>query len=139
ATNGIDYQSINTQFTLPANQTSGTLTINVFKDNLVEPAETVILTLQPDPSYSIATAAATVTIADSPAVVSIAATTPNASEAGPVNGVFTFTRSGGNTAAPLTLTRPTAGTATNGIDYQTINTQFTLPANQTSGTLTINV
>ena len=71
--------------------------------------------------------------------VSIAATTANASEAGPVNGLFTFTRSGGNTAAPLTVTYVITGTASNGNDYASISTTISIPAAQTSVTLPINV
>ena len=44
------------------------------------------------------------------------ATTPNANEAGPVNGEFTFTRSG-PTNFPLELRYGVGGSAVNGFDY----------------------
>ena len=139
ATNGTDYTAINNSISIPATQTSVTLPINVLKDNLVEPAETVILTIQPSGTYNIGTAAATVNIADDPPIVSIVATTANASEVGPVNGLFTFNRSGGNIAAALTVNFTITGTATNGTDYTAINNFISIPATQTSVTLAINV
>ena len=120
---------------IPATQTSVTLQISVLHDNLVEGNETVILTIQPSGTYNIGTAAATVNIADDPPIVSIVATTPNANEAGPVNGLFTFTRTGGNIAAALLVNFTVGGTATNGTDYTAINTFISIPATQTSVTL----
>ena len=137
ATNGGDYAVINTPFSIPANQTSVTVPVNVLKDNVVEPTETVVLTISSNAAYTIGTGSATVSIADDPAVVSVAATTPNASETGPVNGVFTITRSGGNLAAALSVPATISGTATNGGDYAVINTPFSIPANQTSTTVTV--
>jgi hypothetical protein len=82
--------------------------------------------------------AATITIADSVTTVSIAATDDTASEAGPNTGTFTFTRSaGGNQAAALTVFYTISGTATNGSDYQAIGGSISIPANQSSVTLTI--
>ena len=109
ATNGGDYAVINTPFSIPANQTSVTVPVNVFKDNIVEPTETVVLTISSNAAYTIGTGSATVTIADDPAIVSVAATTANANEAGPVNGLFTITRSGGNLAAALSVSAGSAG------------------------------
>ena len=120
ATNGGDYAVINTPFSIPANQTSVTVPVNVLKDNVVEPTETVVLTISSNAAYTIGTGSATVSIADDPAVVSVAATTPNASETGPVNGVFTITRSGGNLAVALSVPATMSGTATNGGDYAVI-------------------
>src|SRR5207344_1164619 len=103
--------------------------------------ETVIVTVTPNPNTYVvgAPATATVTIADAPApAVSVVATTPNASEVGPVNGVFTFTRSaGGNPAADLLVLYSTSGTAANNGDYLNINGAVTIQANQTTATVTI--
>lgn len=62
----------------------------------------------------------------SPAV-SLVATTPFASELGPVAGAFTLSRSGG-TVIDLTVQLDIAGTATNGASYQGISSSFTIPA-----------
>jgi hypothetical protein len=121
ATNGVDYSTIGGSITILANQTTATLAITVLQDNVVEAGgETVVLTLTPNAAYTISGGPAQVNIADSPAVVSIAASLPSASEAGPTNGQFTFTRSGGNLAAALVVNYSVGGTATNGVDYSTI-------------------
>src|SRR5262249_12588815 len=102
ATNGVDYVSIPGNITIPANQSSATLSITPLADNIVESAETVIVTLSANASYNLGSGVmGTVTIADSPAVINVAATDPNASESGPDPGVFTFTRSGGDISSAL--------------------------------------
>ena len=62
--NGVDYATISTNVNIPAGQASVTVPVNVVADGLVEGSETVILTIQPSGTYSIGTAAATVTITD---------------------------------------------------------------------------
>ena len=78
------------------------------------------------------------------ASVSVAATTPFASQNGPTPGVFTLTRTGQNLSLPLTVTFVLSGTATNGV-YTcapagivplTANT-ITFDANQTTTNVTI--
>ena len=138
--NGVDYATIATNVNIPANQLSAAVPVNVVKDNLVEGAETVVLTIQPSGTYGIGTAAATVTIADDPPVVAIVATSANASEVGPANGLFTVTRSGGNLAAALNVTVAITGTATNnGVDYATVSTNVNIPAGQASATVPVTV
>ena len=61
------------------------------------------------------------------AQVSIDATSPLAKEVGEVPGEFTFLRSG-NMDGALTVYFTIAGTASNGIDYDTLQTSFTIPA-----------
>ena len=70
------------------------------------------------------------------ATVSIAATTPNAAEAGPVNGEFTLTRNGYTTGS-LDVTLALSGTATNGTDYESIPTTVTFPAGQSTITVPV--
>jgi subtilisin-like proprotein convertase family protein len=48
ATNGVDYQFIDTTLIIPAGQTSGTVFINTFADALPEGQETVYIIYQPD-------------------------------------------------------------------------------------------
>ena len=139
ATNFFDYQTISSQVTIPAGQASVTLTITPVADALIEPAETVVLTIDPSPTTYLVGAqnTATVTIADGVSnVVTIAATQPNASETGPVSGQFTFTRTG-PTTFDLPVNFNIGGTATNFFDYQTISSQVIIPAGQASATLTI--
>jgi hypothetical protein len=56
-----------------------------------------------------------------PALLTVTASAPTASEVGPTNGTFTITRSGGNQTLPLTVYYLLSGTATNGTDYQTLS------------------
>ena len=139
AQNFFDYQSISGSVTIPAGQTSATVTITPVADASIEGNETVILTINPSPTTYLVGAAssATVTIADGvPNTVSIAATTPNASETGPVSGAFTFTRTG-PTTFDVTVSYAIGGTAQNFFDYQSISGSVTIPAGQTSATVTI--
>lgn len=83
-----------------------------------------------------ATATIVVNIIDVKPTVSITAGDPNASESGPDNGSFTFTRSG-STADPLTVIYSLYGTATNGVDYQSLSGSVTLTSGQTSVTILV--
>jgi len=71
-----------------------------------------------------------------PITVTIAATDPNAAEAGADPGVFTISRSG-STAAALTVTLAYSGTATNGTDYTALASGVTIPAGSASATVTV--
>jgi hypothetical protein len=73
-----------------------------------------------------------------PTLVSVTASTPNANEQGPVNGVFTITRSG-NTAIPLTINYTVAGTATPGSDYTALPGSVTFLAGAASTNITVQV
>jgi subtilisin-like proprotein convertase family protein len=56
ATNGVDYQFIDTMLTIPAGQTSGSVFINSFADGITEGQETVYIIYQPDPCSPVDTA-----------------------------------------------------------------------------------
>ena len=71
-----------------------------------------------------------------PARVGIAATTPLASENGPVAGQFTLTREG-DLDLPLTVNLFISGNATNGVDYQNIGSSITFPIGQASAVISI--
>ena len=69
--------------------------------------------------------------------VSIAATDPSATEAGPTNGVFTLTRTG-QTLSPLRVQYQIAGTATQGSDYTSLGApSIEIAAGQSSATINI--
>src|SRR3972149_798376 len=69
-------------------------------------------------------------------MVTIAATSPDASEVGPTNGQFTVTRTGATTSA-LTVNYAISGTATNGIDYSTLSASVTIAAGSATATVTV--
>jgi putative intracellular protease/amidase len=72
-----------------------------------------------------------------PNVVTIVATDASAAEAGRDPAVFTVTRTGGSSAADLTVSYAISGTATNGTDYDTLTGRVTIPADQASATVTV--
>ena len=137
ATKGVDYLNPGT-ITIPAGAASIDVPITPIDDTISEGPESVIFTLQVSPtqSYSLdplgANTQATVTIADNdPAIVTVAATQPNASEAG-VQGQYTFTRAG-NITGDLPITYQLTGTAGVGVDYQALG-NIVIPAGQASVT-----
>jgi hypothetical protein len=69
--------------------------------------------------------------------VSVNATTPVASEAGPAAGIFTITRTPEDTSNPLTVFYTLTGTASNGVDYVQTTNRVTIGANQTSTNISI--
>ena len=145
-TGGVIYQ-----FNIPAGQASLTVTVTPTLDNLVEGAETMIVTLSPSavdpPVYSIgAPNSGTINIADDPPVVTLAVTDNTATEAGQTTGTFVLTRSGGNLANALLVRVALSGTAGGSADYNWSPGgsflggglyQFNIPASQASLTVTV--
>jgi hypothetical protein len=73
-----------------------------------------------------------------PTLVSVTNSVATANEQGPVNGVFTVTRSGDITV-PLTVNYTVAGTATAGSDYTTLPGAVTFAAGSASTNITVQV
>jgi hypothetical protein len=69
--------------------------------------------------------------------VTIAATTPNASETNSTAGVFTVSRSGGDISSSLPVNYTVGGTASNGIDYQTIPVSITISAGSPTANISV--
>ena len=140
ATPGTDYTALGTSFTFPANTNSTTITVPVLADNLVEPDETVTVTLTGTDNTDVtigATDNATVTIIDNDvAELSIIATT-QATEDG-TDGLFTINTTK-EFSAPVTVNVSVTGSATEGTDYSTLGTSFIFPANASSTTLNVAV
>ncbi len=141
ATSGTDYDALSGSVTIPAGSASAMATVVPITDTLTEGAETAIVTINASAAYQIGTPnSATVSIADASATslptVTISASDPNASETGPDNGTFTFTRTGSTTAA-LTVNYSISGTATNGTDYNALSGSMTIPAGAASALVTV--
>ena len=140
ATEGSDYSNIVTKtITIPAGQTTGTITIPVQTDNIVEGIETVIATLTTsgNPLVSVSNSPASINIADNTtATVSVAATKDGAEPGTP--GLFTFTLSNVSTT-DTQISYSVGGTATSGIDYTSIGSTVTIPAGQTTVTVSVPV
>lgn len=139
ATNGTDYTALTGTATIPAGSASTTVTVTPTDDAAVEGNETVTITLTAGACGPVAPTSATVTIADNDLAgcsVTISATDATATETGPTTATFTVTRSG-STAAPATITYTVGGTATSGTDYTPLTGSVTIPAGQTSATITV--
>src|SRR5262249_8538864 len=70
------------------------------------------------------------------AVLNVTAPTTNASENGPTSRSFTIARTGDLTQ-PLVVYYTIGGSATNGVDYDTIISPVTIPAGQSSLNVTL--
>ncbi|RYX78251.1 tandem-95 repeat protein, partial [bacterium] len=142
ATSGGDYTPVATTVNIPAGQTSATVSILVLQDNIVEPTETVVLTMVAATSNSSITAITTpesINITDNTTSVVTIAPGTNGSENGPVNGTFIVTLSNVS-ATPTTITYTVGGTATEGSDYTPIVLKsITIPAGEKTGSITIPV
>ncbi|MBO9675290.1 MAG: DUF11 domain-containing protein, partial [Sphingobacteriaceae bacterium] len=138
-----DYTATSGTITFPAGSASGatqTFTVPIIDDNIAEVNETFTATLSGITGLvTIATPTGTATITDNDtSVATITAGTPG-SENGPVNGTFIVTLSNPS-SQPTTITYTLGGTATEGSDYSAIVTKtITIPAGQTTGTITIPV
>jgi Ca2+-binding RTX toxin-like protein len=122
--------------TFGAGNTTAMVTVNPSTDTVVEPNETVILTLTSGTGYNVAApSAATGTITNDDADVSLAVSPSSVDEDGATNLVYTFTRTG-DTTGTLVVNFTIGGTATFGAspnDYtQTGATTFAPP----NGTVT---
>jgi len=135
ATNGSDFNRLTGTVTFAAGSSTALIDINPVNDTLVEPSETVILTLVNSSNYLVGTSnRATVTILDNDVLptVTIAATDAEAAETNPGQtpnpGRFTLTRTGSTTHA-LTVNYSIGGTATGGTGN---NADYTIGGTSTS-------
>lgn len=135
----IDYAALSGSVTIPAGQTSATVTVNPVDDALVEGNETLSITLTAGACSPGTPSTATVTIADNDTATScaftIAPTVQNGSESG-TNLQFTVTRTG-STAASASVAYTVGGTATSGVDFQALSGILTIPAGQASAVITV--
>ena len=139
ATPGADYLTLPGSVTIAPGAASATITVTPINDTLLEVDETVVVTLSPSAGYAVGgSGSGTVTIVSDEVLptVTLAATTPTATEVGSVAGVFTVSRTGG-TAAPLTVSYTVGGSATAGSDYTGIGASVTIPAGATTATITV--
>lgn len=147
ATAGNDYQALTGTVVIPAGKNSVTVPVNVTDDDLIEPLETVVLTVTGGKSSSInytigANKTATVNIADDDNTnlgLLITASKPNAAEPN-VDGAFTISlASGKRTAAPITIQYMMSGSATPDADYTAISGTITIPAGASSVVVPVTV
>ncbi len=143
ALNGIDYTTLSGSVIIGAGSSTAPIDVTPIDDALGEGTETVILTLRANPAYVVGTPGdVMVTITDSDSTplpaVSIVASLPEASEAGPTPtaGQFTVSRTG-STAAQLKVNFTIGGTAINGTDYGSLQSPVTINAGSSTATIDV--
>ncbi len=138
ATPGTDYSALSGALIILAGQVSADIPVSPLNDNLVEGTETAVATLLSNPGYNVGNpGSALVSISDDDVPsITLTASDPNASEAGPDTGTFMFSRSG-STADPLIVYFTVNGSAINGADYLPIGNSIVIPAGSASAALTV--
>jgi uncharacterized repeat protein (TIGR01451 family) len=142
ATNGIDYAGLSASATIPSGSASATLTVTPFDELAVEPTETVVVTLIPNPAYAINSAAnsATVSILDDDDYwLSISDVVVVEANDRATNAVFTVSLSCPN-SVPVTVRYSTVNSTANaGSDYLATNGTLTFVPGSTNQTVTVTV
>ncbi len=128
-----DYAPIGDAIVIPAGQSFVDLPVHPIDDPTPEAGESVTVTLTSASGASLGTPNhATLWITDNDStsnspIVSVVATDPVASEAGPDTGTFTIRRDR-NTNDVMMVDYTVSGTAAGGADYVNINHQISIPA-----------
>src|SRR3989449_76464 len=143
ASSGADFTPLSGSLTIPANQLSATIPVAVLDDTLVEPTETVSVTLSAissgDPQIALGAAnAATLSLADNDTATVSIATTRDGDESGPVNGLFTVSLTRAS-ATDFVLSYSVGATSTSGPDFTPLSGSVTIPKNQLSATIPVAV
>ncbi|MBD2100137.1 Calx-beta domain-containing protein [Leptolyngbya sp. FACHB-261] len=136
---GVDYQALSGNVTIPQGQTQVKIPVVPIDDATVEAPETVIVTLQAGAGYQLADASsATVTIWDDDApTATIVATDPNAQESPWDPGEFTISFDQA-ALSDLSISYSVGGSATPGVDYQTLSSSVIIPQGQTQVKIPVN-
>lgn len=138
---GSDFSALSGSIVIPDGQSSASLSITPLQDSETEGTETVIVTLQADPAYTLGNpSGATISILDDDGVVlpsvSVSASASSVTEGPSASVVLTLTRTGDTTdALPVTLS--VTGDAGYGTDYTDFSLNQSIPAG--SATLSIPV
>jgi hypothetical protein len=143
ATQGSDYTVTSGTLTIPAGQTTGTLSVPVLGDDVVEPDETFNVTLSNPVHATLQTTVASGTILnDDSAVfptVSIASASALEGDFGTSSLVFTVTLSSVSTTDVSVSYSTLDGTATSFSDYNPTTGTLVIPAGQTTGTISVPI
>lgn len=136
---GVDYTALSGTAVIPAGQTSVAVAVTAIDDQELEPAETVILTLNGGTSSGFTftgTGSATVHITDNdgiPANLVLDVTKETDAAEPDVNGNFIIRLPDNITSSlDITVNYTLNGTATNGTDYTTLTGTVVIPAGQNS-------
>ena len=136
--NWVDYYLPNGQVSFAPGQTNQSITLFVLEDSLVEPNETIVISLSnPVNALLDANSNLVYTILDDDASGSVSVTTiTNASESGLVSGIARISRSGG-TNSDLPVNFQVTGTASSPTDFAPFGNSVVIPAGRRSVDLVI--
>jgi hypothetical protein len=139
ATAGVDYYALSGSVTIPQGQSGALIWVTPIQDSLLEGNETVGVQLQPGATYDLGSPSGwNMTIRDDDqSTITVQATDATAAEPSDT-GTYTFTRSGGNISAALTVNYTVSGTATSGSDYTALSGSVTFAANAATATVTLS-
>ena len=139
ATAGGDYQAASGTLTFAPGETSKTISVLVNGDRLAEPNETFVVNLSSPTNATVAAGQGVGTIVDDEPRISIGDMSKKEGNSGLTTFAFTVSLSVAYDV-PVTVAYATAnGTATAGGDYRAATGTLTIPAGQTSGTITVQV
>jgi hypothetical protein len=139
ATAGSDYQAVSGTLTIPAGQTTGTITVLVNGDRLGEPNETFFVNLSSPTNATISDGQGMGTILDDEPRISIGDKTVMEGNTGSTSATFTVILSAAYDV-PVTVQYATAnGTAAAGSDYQAASGTLTFAPGETTKTVTVQV
>lgn len=139
ATNGVDYQTLSGSATIPAGSQYVDVTVTAIATSTITGYQSIIIDLLPGGLYSLGVSQeATLTVEQDSnlPVVSVVTTSPNVTEDGTTSGTVQISRTGG-TSSSLDVNYQMGGSAVNGVDYSFLSGTATIPAGQTSTTITI--
>jgi hypothetical protein len=139
ATAGIDYEATSGTLTIPAGQTTGTITVLVNGDRLAEANETFAVNLSAPTNATIVDGQGVGTIVDDKPRINISDRTVTEGNTGSTSATFTVTLSVAYDAN-VTVSYATAdATATAGSDYQAASGTLTFAPGETSKTVTVQI
>lgn len=139
---GSDYTAVAGQLvTIPAGQTSATVTVPILADATDEGNETFTGTISSPTGALVSSATATATIVPPGAIPTLTVSNVTVAEALSTNSTATFTITlSAASSTDVTFNYTTAdGTATAGSDYTATSGTITIPAGQTSATVAVTV
>jgi len=138
---GQDYTATNGILNIAVGATSGTVTVPVSGDTVIEPDETLTLALTAPANATIATAAITGTITndDFPTVSIADVSVFEGSTLGTTNMDFTATLSAASPVDVTVVYATADGTALSASDYTVANATLTIAAGATTGIITVLV
>ncbi|MEP6662196.1 MAG: Calx-beta domain-containing protein [Verrucomicrobiota bacterium] len=136
ATAGTDYGSLLGVVIIPAGSSSTAIQFQTIDDKILETNETVVVTLNADPTYTVTGLPAQITIVDDDLLtVTVFPTLAKAAEPS-AQGRFTVKREG-DLRGNLLVNYTVSGTATAGIDYISLSGSVTIPAAATSADIVL--